>query len=104
LKHTGSREDVGSNHDAVELQRFTAWHLAQVPLKLGSCAALVLLHAVVLGRLRAMALGPGAAAGDAGAGRWRWSDAVLGLGAGGGRWRSGFSCTTSLCSMRQMNE
>ena len=32
----------------MELQKFAVRHWAQVHLKLGSCAALVLLHAVVL--------------------------------------------------------
>jgi hypothetical protein len=98
------REDAEGNRDAVELQRFAAWHWAQVPLKLGSYAALVLLHVMVLGSLRGAALGPGAVAGGTGAGRWQWSGAVLGPGAGGGRRRSGFSWTTALCSMRRMNE
>ena len=67
------REDADGNHDAVELQRFAARHWAQVPQKLDSYAALVLLHAVVLGRLR-----------GAGVERRRWSGAVLGPGAGAG--------------------
>ena len=67
------QEDAYGNHDAVELQRFAARHWAQVPQKLDSYAALVLLHAVVLGRLR-----------GAGVGRRWWSGAVLGPGAGGG--------------------
>ena len=74
------REDADGNRDAVELQRFAVWHWAQLPLKLGSCAALVLLHVVVLGRLRGAALGPGTAVGGAGARRWRWSGTVLGPG------------------------
>ena len=97
------REDVDGNRDAVELQRFAARHWVQVPLKLGSYAALVLLHAVVLGRLRDAALGLRAAASGAGAERFGWSSAVLGPGAGGGRRCSGFSCTTALWSMGWMN-
>jgi hypothetical protein len=52
-------QNADDNHDAVALQRFTSRHWAQVPLKFGSCATLVLLHAVVLGRLCGAALGSG---------------------------------------------
>jgi len=83
------QEDADGNGDAVELQRFVARHWVQVPLKLGSYAALVLLHAVVLGQLR-----------GAGAKQRRWSGAVLGqvLVAGDG------ALVSPLCSMRWMNE
>ena len=98
------REDADSNRDTVEMQRFVAQHWTQVPLKAWQLRGTGSATRRGARWLRGAALGPGAAAGDTRAGRWWWSGAVLGPGAGSGRQRYGFSCTTALCSMRQMNE
>jgi hypothetical protein len=85
LDHRG---DADSNRNAVELQRFAAWHWAQVPLKLGGCAALVLLHTVV--RWCWVAARRSARAGGSGERRWSRTLAVercsAGPGVGSRRW------------------